>query len=627
MLNMGSILSLPDYFTSASDPMPGAHILPDHCHIHLIDSHRPYNLDNLFATSTINDRLHVWDDGEIEERLGKQEKAYTALEFLDEEISDDESEDEESQSEEDDGEEEEGGQPRKRRRKEGQGRKRLAPNVIAGHRKVLQRYYNRGAEYGWSIAGMMYMLMEKLGRGSNESLWMAILGLTSQYTSSQLPHGLYNDLSKAFASDVHALNPPPSNKTSYVPDDGRIRVVEKELRFTLYRHWSLEASLYHSSYVAGKMGIWKEQGIFKLRNFMAKMGLSLSQCRQAFEHMNLDLRQSLLSRIEAIAPEYELTECIYRSFVRSYGLRCPAMGAADIVEGLDALLCAAHGVRIEVDAPGLAFGGAASSIGDAQGAYLAAMGGQMPGSDMFNSKRLWQLTKASTKRSAASDKENVAPLGAQQEEDGTIKTAPSKQEEGEEENWKLNFFAAFRALDTKRSENLNLLRASLNLSKSLHETVVRTGVQIIEKQLIRTLKSFRVVVLKDDVKLFHNTQVLTRLASWLVDALRDLVQYTYAHKRSKKKTNAKGEEVEDHGPDSLPFIIAALNEKEDVYTVVGINASMHYGDVLRNNFGYKFHQAVQDSNTRSKHDHFATSDVEIRREDLAQFISTLNDIL
>jgi cell division control protein 45 len=116
---MGSILSLPDFFTSASDPVPGAHILPDHCHIHLIDSHRPYNLDNLFATSSINNRLHVWDDGEIEERLGKQEKAYTALEFLDEESSsEDESEDEENASE-DDEERGEGDEPRKRRRKEG----------------------------------------------------------------------------------------------------------------------------------------------------------------------------------------------------------------------------------------------------------------------------------------------------------------------------------------------------------------------------------------------------------------------------------------------------------------------------------------------------------------------------
>lgn len=262
---------------------------------------------------------------------------------------------------------------------------------------------------------------------------MAVLGLTSQYTSSQIPHGLYNDLSKGLASDVKAINPIQMNKTGYVSDDGCIRVVDKELRFTLYRHWSLESSMYHSSYVAGKMGIWKERGIFKLRSFMAKMGLSLDQCRQAFEHMNLDLRQSLVGRIEAIAPEYELTECIYRSFIRSFGLRSPAMGAADIVEGLEALLCAAHGVRIEVDAPGLAFGGAASGIGDSQGAYLAAMGGKMPGSDMFSSKKLWQLSKTGTTSSVASgrklssvtpgptEKENVAPLQDGQDGRGKAK--------------------------------------------------------------------------------------------------------------------------------------------------------------------------------------------------------------
>lgn len=113
MLNMGSILSLPDFFTSASDPMPDAHILPDHCHIHLIDSHRPYNLDNLFATSRINDRLHVWDDGEIEERLGREEKAYSSLEFLDEDSSSSEEESEEEEDSQSEREGEEDG-PRKR---------------------------------------------------------------------------------------------------------------------------------------------------------------------------------------------------------------------------------------------------------------------------------------------------------------------------------------------------------------------------------------------------------------------------------------------------------------------------------------------------------------------------------
>lgn len=98
--------------------MPGAHILPEHCHIHLIDSHRPYNLDNLFATSRINDRLHVWDDGEVEERLGREEKAYSALEFLDEDSSEEESEEEDDSQSEGDGEQD---GPRKRVKRSDEG--------------------------------------------------------------------------------------------------------------------------------------------------------------------------------------------------------------------------------------------------------------------------------------------------------------------------------------------------------------------------------------------------------------------------------------------------------------------------------------------------------------------------
>ena len=446
-------------------------------------------------------------------------------------------------------------------------------------------------------------------------------------------------MSKGLASDVRALNPEPINKSVHAPDDGRIRVTDKELRFTLYRHWSLEASMYHSSYVAGKMGIWKERGLSKLRSFMAKMGLSLVQCRQTFEHMDLDLRQSLVDRIESIAPEYELTECIYRSFVRAFGFRCSAMSAADIVDGLEALLCAAHGIRIQVDSPGLAFGGIGSGAGGARGGYSAAMGGQGQGSDMFSSKKLWQLSKIgnasqSVSPSPASGKENVPPRrerkGGQQEEDeaeGEGKK-PKKIQEEDEAYWVQNFFSAYNALDTKRSENLSMLRASLNLSKSLQDIIIRQGVTIIDKQLIRTLRNFRLVILKEgsDLKLFHNTQILTKLGFWLVDALRDLVELQY--KQKKKRKGDDGDDGNSNGgPNALPFVIAALNEKEETYSVVGINASMQYGDVLRNNFGFRFHQAIQESNSRSKHDKFETSAVEVRKEDFPIFIEALHSIL
>jgi len=54
-----------------------------------------------------------------------------------------------------------------------------------------------------------------------------------------------------------------------------------------------------------------------------------------------------------------------------------------------------------------------------------------------------------------------------------------------------------------------------------------------------------------------------RLASWLVDALRDRVPAN----QNKRK--------------GLPFVVACLDERRDVYIVVGITAAMEFGDVKK----------------------------------------------
>lgn len=438
---------------------------------------------------------------------------------------------------------------------------------------------------------------------------LAILGLTIQYVRAQVPHGQYEELAKAFASDVRAFNKTSGSESAQRAlgkpadaDDGRIRVVERELRFTLYRHWSLESSMYHSSYVAGKLGIWKEQGLSKLRGLMAKMGLSLSQCRQTYEHMDLELRESLVTRLQSIAPEYGLTECVYSSFMRTFGFRSSPMSAADTVDGLEALLCAAHGVRIEIDAPGLAFGSAGVGAGGLRGAYAAAIGESVQKSDMFLSKRLWTC-------GAQSSVEQSTPA------------------------WTRNFFSAYNALDFGRSESIKLLRASLGLSKALHDVVIRQGVFVIEKQLIRSLRSFRLVVIQEstDLPLLTSIQVLQRLGFWLVDALRDIVELQQAQRRKRKlaTANAKGGDDEDDAamPTSLPFVVAALDDTQDRYTVVGINASTRYGGVVRNNFGLLFQEAAAASHARTKHDQFESSAVEVRKQDLGAFVEALHGLL
>lgn len=49
--------------------------------------------------------------------------------------------------------------------------KKLPPNVLASYRNVLSRYYSRGTHFGMSIASMMFLLAEKLGRSDNAILW------------------------------------------------------------------------------------------------------------------------------------------------------------------------------------------------------------------------------------------------------------------------------------------------------------------------------------------------------------------------------------------------------------------------------------------------------------------------
>lgn len=83
------------------------------------------------------------------------------------------------------------------------------------------------------------------------------------------------------------------------------------------------------------------------------------------------------------------------------------------------------------------------------------------------------------------------------------------------------------------------------------------------------MSNHRVVVLSQgpDLALFAHPSILSRLALWLVDALRDRVPTTNAGNKSKRK--------------SLPFVVACLNENAGTYMVVGVMAALDFGDVRK----------------------------------------------
>lgn len=101
------------------------------------------------------------------------------------------------------------------------------------------------------------------------------MGLTYQYITSRVSRETYETYHAVYFDEVSRLNPNPTapegTNLSINPDDTSVRTSE-ELRFMLFRHWNLYDAMFHSSYVASKLGIWKERGRQRLSGLLAKMG-------------------------------------------------------------------------------------------------------------------------------------------------------------------------------------------------------------------------------------------------------------------------------------------------------------------------------------------------------------------
>ncbi|KAH9857037.1 CDC45-like protein [Lenzites betulinus] len=597
MFNMGAIIDLPseDWFGD----------FPTSLTVHVIDSSRPQNLASVFGTGENGDRIIIWDDGGVED-LQEERKAWEVLTYAPEEDSDEEDSDQDSDeaAEEDEEDDEEGYEgddaspSRKRRslgeggRKEGKRRKLEQPNRIsreerAQHESRLMKYYRSGTWHGQSASGTMYILATVLERVDNDLLWLAILGLTYQYITSRISRDDYDKYQRIYHDEVARLNPAPpagfgDEYKSQNPDDNSVYASD-ELRFMMFRHWNLYDAMYHSSYVATKLGIWKERGRKRLTGLLAKMGFSITDTQQPYPHMAKDLKLSLRQKLDQLAPDYGLVELSYPSFARCYGYRSQPLSAGDAVEALSALLDIAGGTRIEVEVEGTRNGG-----------------------EWFGGGKIWDGGREGRYRE--DERENVPPgmlanVNAQVGADGK-----DTGEKVEVQWWMKNFWSAYDALS-----DIERQRDAISLSMSMHRAIMRQGASIIDKQDIKTLRGHRVVVLTQgpDLPLFVHPGILARLALWLLDALRDRVEPTapaYARSRHRK---------------ALPLVVACLNEKTGTFIVVGVTGAPDFDNVRKNEFGLAFLDAKERCNARTRHGTFDTSVLEINKEDLKVFLETL----
>lgn len=99
--------------------------------------------------------------------------------------------------------------------------------------------------------------------------------------------------------------------------------------------------------------------------------------------------------------------------------------------------------------------------------------------------------------------------------------------------------------------------------------MIRQGTAILDKAVIRPLKTFRFAAVKEgpDLKLFCHPSPLSRLALWLVDATRERF-VEHDARRGKQSTE-------------LPFVVACLNEEKRSFLVVGVTGALDFGDVRK----------------------------------------------
>lgn len=459
---------------------------------------------------------------------------------------------------------------------------------------------------------------------------LGILGLTEQYIHDKLTRSEYQKQMLYYKEQVAlqvqnsgadgntqldadlGLSMPQTEelKVAKNASDRSIHCEEREFRLVLFRHWSLWEAMYYSSYVATKLGIWKEKGRQRLTQLLAQMGFPNREYTQPYMSMSVTFKRDLREKLGSKGPLYGLHDLCFPSFQRQYGFKC-AVSASDSVYAMTALLDGGLGWLKKVGTKEAASTLISASIGASaarnggQGGHQAdaavGVGGSLVhsnetgvGTGMRTGVAGYSVQKSSYGdwADASNDKENVV----------------SDDEDGKEEDrdrWKANFYVAVDALarylththiswyescrttvdiltSPLSSNRVDLLQHGIHLAMHFQSAVVRIGTSILDNKIIKTLKNYQLAVMggrhggfgigsggdhhfgvgsgtggmvsSEEYKLFSSSVPhLLKLGLFLVEALKEF-------RRSR-----------------LPLVIAALNEATENYLVVGISKYMGNG--------------------------------------------------
>ncbi|XP_046645795.1 cell division control protein 45 homolog [Daphnia pulicaria] len=314
---------------------------------YIADSHRPYDVCN------------IYNDGQVC-ILGKVNEKEDIPTYEDIFGNDDDDDDDEGSNPSDGEANGDGDDDEEEVRESKSKRQKLDPAEMVMRRREKRLWHEKRKEilfnymqfsfYSSSTALLMFELAWKLSRDSNDLLWWAIIGVNEQQLlgkveskTSVLDNGkLQSHMIRLAHLSQHGGESTGTKDALYITH-------EKDLNLSMYRHWSLLESLKYSPQTASHFQLWTLKGEKKLNEFLAGLGLPLSQCRQKFNSMDIELRNDLRAIFQKKVEKYDLEDLVEYSFNSQYGFR-PKNSASDYVYALIALLDSAEKDKDPADA-------------------------------------------------------------------------------------------------------------------------------------------------------------------------------------------------------------------------------------------------------------------------------------
>ncbi|KAJ2059532.1 DNA replication initiation factor cdc45 [Coemansia sp. S146] len=588
--------------------------LRDGLSVLIVDSHRPFNLYNVYW----NEQVQCLDDGDVEKNMGELRQAFEDIEFGNK-ASDDDNSDSDSDSDSDEDivgqkrNSDDGVASRKKRKtgmdpeefirlQEQRARKR---ELRQYHQTLVQAYYAQGSYYGQSCAVSMLMLAEQLGMPPSADLvWWAIVGATSQYLLHQIDDNGYalvvsrmRDLSRRVS--VSSMPAASSSRDKAGSGDAR-----RPANCPSSSSSSSQALLDSQLGYPGDRGAFNpyldiveeedDEGFLKARAGVAtaaEAGLLTSSkiaARQSTDIAESAELQFTLLRHWSLASAMQ-----YSPFVARRLATWSARGRAR----LDLLVAKLGLSKAEAGAP---FVHLAPELKAQLYQRMSEIGADY---DMADATYRGFVRNYGWRKSSLSGGDMVQALLALLQPPGGAAGLES------------GFYAAYDAL-----AQFSVLKRGLEGAMEMQRLVVGQGVTMLERQAVKTLRSFRLAMVGmegSSAAALGSAFALRQLALFLMQTLRE---------RSKVAQSR------------LPFIIVAPHE-DDKLLVLGItpmgqglvspqvagaafNGSQFAGE-SRNQFGMVFEAVAADLGADVRQGFFDSNVIEIKREDMSAFVDKL----